>query len=82
MEADLSSTFVLLNIFKLNDSVAIDPDTVKAVREGLAETTRFGGKVMQQSLGITVEDPKKLYWLLCTYYLLSSSLPVLTRPMA
>lgn len=82
MEADLSSTFVLLNIFKLKDSVAIDQDTVKAVREGLAETTSLGGKVVQQSFGITVEDPKRLYWLLCTYHLISSSLPVLTRRMA
>lgn len=69
-----SRIFVLLNIFKLKDGVSADEDTIMTLREGLtaALAAKTGGRVVQQSFGITMEEPKKLYWLLCAHRAFSS----------
>ena len=81
MDTVSSSTFVLLNIFKLKDDATVDQETIKTLSEGLAAMTKFEGRVVQQSFGVTMEEPKKLYWLLRTYRLISSSFLMLTEHM-
>ena len=60
------STVVLLNIFQLRDGLTLDADAIQPLRQGLTPVAvKFGGRIVQQSFGVTVESPKKLYWLLC-----------------